>query len=345
MQETVERHGAVESSAPGGDLAVEVDGLRKSYGPVEAVRGVSFSVRQGEVFGFLGPNGAGKTTTIKMLCTLLKPTAGKATVVGHDVVAEAARVRSSIGIVFQDSTLDEYLTAEQNMRYHCMIYHVPRHLREERIRMMLDLVGLADRRSDIVRTFSGGMKRRLEIARGLLHMPRVLFLDEPTIGLDPQTRHLIWEHLRQMRREQEITIFLTTHYMEEADNADRIAVIDHGRIIALDTPSALKRMIGGDIITLATSDNERAREQIQQHFGVSKVVHEKGALSFEVENGESFVPRLVNELGVQVRTVSVRTPNLDDVFLHLTGEAIRDEEAGSRDKLKSRLKEKGRVRR
>lgn len=211
--------------------------------------------------------------------------------------------------------------------------------------MMLDLVGLADRRSDIVRSFSGGMKRRLEIARGLLHMPRVLFLDEPTIGLDPQTRHLIWEHLRQMRREQEITVFLTTHYMEEADNADRIAVIDHGRIIALDTPAALKRMIGGDIVTLSTADNERAKQQIQDGFGVSKIIHENGALSFEVESGESFVPRLVTGLGVQVRTVSVRTPNLDDVFLHLTGEAIRDEEAGSRDKLKSRLMEKGRARR
>ncbi|MCL4369526.1 MAG: ATP-binding cassette domain-containing protein [Chloroflexi bacterium] len=326
-----------------GEGVIEVEGLRKSFGPVEAVKGVSFSVRRGEIFGFLGPNGAGKTTTIKMLCTLLKPTSGKATVVGHDVAGEAATVRSNIGIVFQDSTLDEYLTAEQNLRYHCMIYHVPRHLRDERIGNVLELVGLTDRRSDIVRTFSGGMKRRLEIARGLLHLPKVLFLDEPTIGLDPQTRHLIWEHLREMHRQGDITVFLTTHYMDEADNADRIAVIDHGRIIALDTPAALKRMVGGDVVTLATSDNERAREQIQRDFGVNQILHSNGSLSFEVENGASFVPRLVSGLSVQVRTVSVRSPNLDDVFLRLTGEAIREEEAGSRDKLKSRLKERGRL--
>ena len=334
--------GTDEPSGVGGGV-IEVKDLRKSFGPVEAVKGVSFSVHRGEIFGFLGPNGAGKTTTIKMLCTLLKPTAGKATVVGHDLAEEAATVRSNIGIVFQDSTLDEYLTAEQNLRYHCMIYHVPRHLRDERIANVLELVGLTDRRSDIVRTFSGGMKRRLEIARGLLHLPKVLFLDEPTIGLDPQTRHLIWEHLREMHQQGDITVFLTTHYMDEADNADRIAVIDHGRIIALDTPAALKRMVGGDVVTLATSDNERAREQIQHDFGVSQILHSNGALSFEVENGASFVPRLVSGLSVQVRTVSVRSPNLDDVFLKLTGEAIREEEAGSRDKLRSRLKERGRL--
>ncbi len=335
--------GADEPSDGFDDGVIQVDGLRKSFGPVDAVKGVSFSVRRGEIFGFLGPNGAGKTTTIKMLCTLLKPTAGKATVVGHDVAEEASMVRSGIGIVFQDSTLDEYLTAEQNLRYHCMIYHVPRHLRNDRIRDVLELVGLTDRRSDIVRTFSGGMKRRLEIARGLLHLPKVLFLDEPTIGLDPQTRHLIWAHLREMHRQGDITIFLTTHYMDEADNADRIAVIDHGRIIALDTPAGLKRMVGGDVVTLATSDNERAKEEIQQQFGVNKILHSNGTLSFEVENGASFVPRLVSGLSVQVRTVSVRSPNLDDVFLRLTGEAIREEEAGNRDKLKSRLKERGRL--
>ena len=324
---------------------IRVEGLKKSFGEIAAVDGVSFEVRPGEIFGFLGPNGAGKTTTIKMLCTLLKPTAGRALIDGHDAVAEAAAVRAGIGIVFQDNTLDEYLTADQNLRYHAMIYHVPRGQREERIQRMLELVDLADRRSDVVRTFSGGMKRRLEIARALLHLPRVLFLDEPTVGLDPQTRHYVWEYLREMRRKHNITIFLTTHYMDEAENADRIAIIDYGRIIALDTPAALKRMVGGDVVTLSTADDERARQEISTRLGVEEILQRDGHLTFEVENGESFVPRLVSSLGVPVRTVSVRSPGLDDVFLRLTGKAIRDEEAGSADRLKSRLRERGRIKR
>ena len=324
---------------------IEVERLSKSFGAITAVDEVSFQVRPGEVFGFLGPNGAGKTTTIKMLCTLLKPTSGRATIDGYDVVTEAAAVRAKIGIVFQDNTLDEYLTAEQNLRYHCMIYHVTRRLREERITTMLRVVGLEDRRNDVVRTFSGGMKRRLEIARGLLHLPKVLFLDEPTVGLDPQTRHYVWEHIREMRRQQEITVFLTTHYMEEAENADRIAIIDYGRIIALDTPAALKHMVGGDVVTLSTADDEQACREIAANFGVEQITRRNGTLSFEVENGESFVPRLVNSLSVQVRTVTVHSPNLDDVFLRLTGKAIRDEEAGSADRLRSRMRERGRIRR
>ncbi len=269
---------------------IQVEGLRKSFGEITAVDGVSFAVQPGEIFGFLGPNGAGKTTTIKMLCTLLKPSAGQALIDGHDVVAEAAAVRADIGIVFQDNTLDEYLTAEQNLRYHAMIYHVPRSQRAERIRMMLELVDLADRRADVVRTFSGGMKRRLEIARSLLHLPRVLFLDEPTVGLDPQTRHYVWEYLREVRRQQHITIFLTTHYMDEAENADRIAIIDYGRIIALDTPAALKRMVGGDVVTLSTADDERARQEISTRLGVEQIFQHDGHLTFEVENGESLSP-------------------------------------------------------
>ncbi len=324
---------------------IEVEDLRKSFGEVAAVAGVSFQVQSGEIFGFLGPNGAGKTTTIKMLCTLLKPTGGRAIIDGHDVVSEAAAVRSGIGIVFQDNTLDDYLTAEQNLRFHCMIYHVPRHLREERIGAMLELVDLADRRSDLVRTFSGGMKRRLEIARALLHLPRVLFLDEPTVGLDPQTRHYVWEYLRETRRRQKLTIFLTTHYMDEAENADRIAIIDYGRIVALDTPAALKRRVGGDVVTLSTADDDRARREIAERFGVERLVQRDGHLTFEVDDGDTFVPQLVSLLSVPVRTVSVHSPGLDDVFLRLTGKAIRDEEAGSADRLKSRLRERGRLRR
>ncbi len=324
---------------------ISVDSLKKDYGEVTAVDGVSFQVEPGEIFGFLGPNGAGKTTTIKMLCTLLRPTSGRAVIDGFDVVTEAASVRSHIGIVFQDNTLDEYLTAEQNLRYHAMIYHVPRTQRKDRIQEMLELVDLADRRSHIVRTFSGGMKRRLEIARALLHLPRVLFLDEPTVGLDPQTRHYVWEYLREMRQQQNITIFLTTHYMDEAENADRSAIIDYGHIIALDTPAALKRVVGGDLVTLATADNERARLEISDRLGVEQVRQVDGHLVFEVESGESFVPRVVAGLSVPVRTVSVRGPGLDDVFLRLTGKAIRDEDAGSADRLKSRLRDRGRTHR
>ena len=327
------------------DTAIDVEGLKKSFGAITAVDGISFTVRSGEIFGFLGPNGAGKTTTIKMLCTLLKPTSGRAVIDGHDVATEASAVRSVIGIVFQDNTLDDYLTAEQNLRYHAMIYHVPRQVREERIRAMLELVELSDRRTDIVRTFSGGMKRRLEIARSLLHLPRVLFLDEPTVGLDPQTRHYVWEYLREVRQRQNITIFLTTHYMDEAENADRIAIIDYGRIVAMDTPAALKMMVGGDVVTLSTANDDQASREITSLFGVKQVVQRDGHITFEVEDGESFVPRLVAELSVPVRTVSVRRPNLDDVFLRLTGKAIRDEEAGSADRLKSRMRERGRIRR
>src|SRR3954453_2876559 len=226
--------------------AVEVRGLAKSYDDVEGVRGIDFDVEAGEVFGFLGPNGAGKSTTINMLCTLAKPTGGSATVAGHDVVRERDAVRRNIGLVFQDTTLDPYLSAEQNLRLHAELYGVPRELVAPRMRQVLEMVGLWERRGSRVRTFSGGMKRRLEIARGLLHSPRVLFLDEPTIGLDPQTRRSIWGYIRELKAREDITIFLTTHYMDEAEYCDRIAIMDRGRIIVLDTPEALKASVGRD---------------------------------------------------------------------------------------------------
>jgi ABC-2 type transport system ATP-binding protein len=226
---------------------VEVRNLTRRYGRLEAVKGVTFEVAEGEVFGFLGPNGAGKTTIINMLCTLLRPTGGSALVNGYDIVGQRSEVRRSIGLVFQQPTLDEALTAEQNLRFHAYAYGVPAGLRERRIRELLTMVELWDRRSSKVRTFSGGMKRRLEIARGLLHRPRVLFLDEPTLGLDPQTRRRIWEYLSEIRARDSLTIFLTTNYMDEAEQSDRIAVIDHGRIVALDTPAQLKSAVGGDL--------------------------------------------------------------------------------------------------
>jgi ABC-2 type transport system ATP-binding protein len=226
--------------------AIEVSDLTKSYGDVQAVCGVSFTVDNGEVFGFLGPNGAGKSTTINMLCTLATPTSGSARVSGFDAVTQRDEVRRHIGLVFQDPTLDLYLTGEQNLQLHAELYGIERAVIPARMAQMLEMVDLWDRRKQPVRTYSGGMRRRLEIARGLMHSPRVLFLDEPTIGLDPQTRHSIWGYIRALREAEGTTIFMTTHYMEEAEFCDRIAIIDRGEIVVLDTPAALKRTVGPD---------------------------------------------------------------------------------------------------
>jgi ABC-2 type transport system ATP-binding protein len=310
-----------------GDV-ITVRGLVKRYGPVEAVRGIDLDVHRGEIFGFLGPNGAGKSTTISILCTLVDKTAGSATVAGWDVARHPQEVRSRIGLVFQDPSLDNQLTARQNLYFHALAYGVPRHQRSERIRAALEMVGLEDRADVQVITYSGGMKRRLEIARGVLHHPEVLFLDEPTIGLDPQTRATVWDHLREIRAQTGTTIFMTTHYMEEAEWCDRIAVIDHGRIVALGTPDELKDQMGGDVVVVTTSDNQRAAEQITSRMGAA-VTSDDGTLRVDVPNGPEFVPQLVRALDVEVKTVTVRRPSLDDVFLKLTGRAIRDEEVDS----------------
>ncbi|MFB4310359.1 ATP-binding cassette domain-containing protein [Actinomadura sp. GTD37] len=318
---------------PDGGPAVEVDGLIKRFGDVEAVRGIDFAVRPGEIFGFLGPNGAGKSTTINMLCTLLRPTAGRARVAGHDVAAERDSVRRNIGLVFQDPTLDGYLSGEQNLRFHAELYGVPRSVTGGRIRQVLEMVNLWDRRGDLVQTYSGGMKRRLEIARGLLHSPRVLFLDEPTVGLDPQTRASIWEYIRQLQAAEEITIFMTTHYMDEAEFCERIAIMDSGRIVALDTPEALKAGVGKDRIRIQTADDLAAIAAIGERFGLEAVVSE-GAVTFSVASGEAFVPRLFAELGVPIRSVNVARPSLDDVFMSFTGSTIRDAEASGNDRMR-----------
>ena len=223
---------------------IEVQNLVKAFGSLTAVRDLSFRVEKGELFGFLGPNGAGKTTTINILCTLLAPTSGKATVAGYDVVLEPNRVRKSIGIIFQDPSLDERLTALENLRFHAMLYHLPWSATKERMEELLSMVGLGARRHDLVKYFSGGMKRRLEIVRGLLHSPKILFLDEPTLGLDPQTRNHIWAYVQELQRKEGLTLFMTTHYMEEADQCHRVAIIDDGKLVALDTPSAFKRSMG-----------------------------------------------------------------------------------------------------
>ena len=318
------------SGAQGPAPAVSVRGLLKSYGEVDAVRGIDFDVQAGEIFGFLGPNGAGKSTTISMLCTLVRPSGGAARVAGHDVVGERDEVRRNIGLVFQDTTLDGYLTAEQNLRLHAELYGVPRELVLERMRQVMEMVGLWERRGSRVNTFSGGMKRRLEIARGLLHSPRVLFLDEPTVGLDPQTRSSIWGYIRELKAREDITIFLTTHYMDEAEYCDRIAIMDQGRIIVLDTPETLKANIGKDRVQIQTGDDRATIDALREHFGIEATVAE-GAVTFGVPDGEQFVPRLFAELGQPIRSVSVSRPSLDDVFMSYTGTTIRDAEASQTD--------------
>ncbi len=305
--------------------AITVRNLVKTFGEVQAVRGVNFEVASGEVFGFLGPNGAGKTTTINMLCTLSKPTSGSASVAGHDVVTERDDVRRNIGLVFQDPTLDGYLTAEQNLKLHAELYGVESALVAPRMEQVLRMVGLWDRKDGPVATFSGGMRRRLEIARGLMHSPRVLFLDEPTIGLDPQTRRLIWTYIGELKQQEDITIFMTTHYMDEAEWCDRIAIMDHGQIVALDDPEALKAQVGKDRVMIHTADNDAAIAALLQHFGIEAKISE-GAVTFGVESGEEFVPKLFAELGVAIKGVSVSRPTLDDVFMSYTGSTIRDAE-------------------
>src|SRR5919112_1071682 len=289
----------MESSA----AAITVRGLVKRFKQVEAVAGIDLDVRPGETFGFLGPNGAGKSTTIKILCTLADATAGTARVAGFDVARQRDQVRR-----------------------HGELYGVDRSTAAQRRREVLTMVDLWERRGDLVQTFSGGMRRRLEIARGLLHSPRVLFLDEPTIGLDPQTRASIWDYLEELHRRQEITVFVTTHYMDEAEHCDRIAIVDQGRIVALDTPAALKSGIGKDRVQITTDDDARAIGELAARFDIEAAVHE-GVVTFAVAEGAAFGPRLFAGLDPAINSVTVTRPSLDDVFLASTGRTIRDAEA------------------
>ena len=315
---------------------IEVRNLTRKFKNLTAVDAISFEVKKGEVFGFLGPNGAGKTTTINMLCTLLRPTSGQATVAGFNVDSQMDQVRASIGLVFQDSTLDDYMTAEQNLRFHALAYGVPPDVRDSRLQSLMETVELWPRRKDRTRTYSGGMRRRLEIARGLLHRPQVLFLDEPTIGLDPQTRNKIWGYIHELRRKIGLTIFMTTHYMDEADaNCDRIGIIDHGKIIALDTPARLKDGVGGDVITLRTGDNAATIAEIQQHYNIEGRIQDNQVV-FSIKNGETFLPEFIRGFSGQIQGVSLRRPTLDDVFLKYTGREIRTEEMTPMDNMRAR---------
>jgi ABC-2 type transport system ATP-binding protein len=309
-------------------VAITVDDLVKQFGEVEAVRGVSFEVATGEVFGFLGPNGAGKSTTINMLCTLSTPTSGTARVAGYDIVDERDDVRRHIGLVFQDQTLDTYLSAEQNLKLHAELYGIRRDLVRPRMQQVMEMVGLWERRRATVSTFSGGMRRRLEIARGLLHSPRVLFLDEPTVGLDPQTRRAIWTYIRRLQEHEQITIFMTTHYMDEAEWCDRIAIMDHGRIVALDTPERLKAAVSADRVNLHTDSNIAAIAALKARFDIDAKITDDG-VSFSVPDGERFMPRLFADFGLPIRSVSVSRPTLDDVFVAYTGTSIRDADTDS----------------
>jgi ABC-2 type transport system ATP-binding protein len=320
------------------DSIVHVDNLVKKFGNLVAVDHVSFDVAPGEIFGFLGPNGAGKTTTINILCTLAHPTSGKATLNGFDVVHQQNQVRHSIGLVFQDSSLDDRLTGKHNLNFHALVYNVPAAVREKRIEQVLKMVDLWDKRNNFVRTYSGGMKRRLELARGLLHYPKVLFLDEPTLGLDPQTRNHIWEYVLHLQKQEGTTVFLTTHYMDEAEKASRIAIIDHGKLVAMDTPAKLKHMVGKDVVTLRTVDNKKAIEEIKSRYGAD-VIAVGDQLNFSVENGEEFLPAFIRESGVNIASISLRHPTLEDVFLKLTGRAIRDEGIG--DSLVAMIRQRG----
>jgi len=317
--------------------AIVVEGLRKRFDALTAVDGISFQVRAGEIFGFLGPNGAGKSTTISMLATLLHPTEGTAAINGYDILNQRDLVRQSLGLVFQDPTLDDRLTAEENLRFHARLYGVIGDRYHKRIREVLELVDLWDRRDNIVRTFSGGMKRRLEIARGLIHYPRVLFLDEPTLGLDPQTRVHIWEYIRRLQQNQSMTIFLTTHYMQEAENCDRVAVIDHGQIIANDTPAALKKQVGEDIITIQSRDKDALKHAIEERYQF-RVQEENGSLRLGVPDGDHLLPKLLRDLPVEIDSIQLAKPTLEDVFIHLTGRRSREETVDAKKRWQQRVR-------
>jgi ABC-2 type transport system ATP-binding protein len=320
---------------------IEVNNLGRRFGAFEAVRNLSFQVREGEIFGLLGPNGAGKSTMIKMMVTLLKPTSGTVLIDGNDVNSAHDKVRKAVGIIFQDPSLDERLTAYENLYFHSRLYHIPRGQIAGRIEQALQLVDLWERRNDQVMKFSGGMKRRLEIGRGILHTPKLLFLDEPTIGLDPQTRRHIWKYLSELRKSRRITIFLTTHYMEEAEICDRIAIMDHGELIALETPVNLKKEIGGDVVSLTTHNNKAAATKIRKHFGL-EVIETESELRMVVANGSAFLPELFELIGPGATGVDIKKPSLEDVFIKLTGREIRTEEASEKDKLRAMVKRRGR---
>jgi ABC-2 type transport system ATP-binding protein len=305
---------------------ISIKGLTKRYGDLVAVDNLNLEIKQSEVFGLLGQNGAGKTTTIHMLATLLKPTAGTATVNGYDIVGQSSKVRENIGIVFQAPSSDDMLTGYENLQIHALLYGVPSSVRKKRIEEVLELVGLSDRKDDRVKAYSGGMRRRLEIARGLLHNPKVMFLDEPTLGLDPASRETMWKYVRKLVDEEKVTIILTTHYMEEADMlCDRIGIIDRGKIVALDTPANLKASMGGDIIRIKTLTKDAATIAGRFDF-VQKAEMNDGFLVLSVKNAKRDLPVILQS--IEAESAEFASPTLNDVFIRLTGKNIKEESEG-----------------
>ena len=306
--------------------------LTKKFNKLVAVDNISFSVKKGEIFGFLGPNGAGKTTTIKMLTTLLNPTNGSAEIAVYDIKKQRDQVRQNIGVVFQEPALDTELTGRENLDFHARMYGLNSDKRKNRINEVLKLVDLADKKDVFVKNYSGGMKRRLEIARGLMHSPTVLFLDEPTLGLDAQTRRAIWEYVKKMNKEEGTTIFLTTHYMDEADYlCDRIGIIDRGKILVIDSIENLKNSIGQDVITLSCEDVDKLKNKLEEQPWTSQIKKHDSSLTLGVERGDEKIPIIIEiaqSLKLKIKSISVRQPTLDDVFLSFTGRTIRNQENG-----------------
>ncbi|AKB19335.1 MULTISPECIES: ATP-binding cassette domain-containing protein [unclassified Methanosarcina] len=320
--------------------------LTKKFGEFTAVDRVSFSVEPGELFGLLGPNGAGKTTILNMLTTLLLPTAGDAEIAGYGLIRDPGEIRNSIGIIFQDPSLDIGLTGRENLEFHAMMYNIGSDERKKRIWEVLDVVGLADKADILVENYSGGMKRRLEIARGLIHYPKVLFLDEPTLGLDAQTRRSIWDHIRNLNRNYGTSVILTTHYMEEADYlCDRIAIIDHGKIIALDTPSGLKNCLRGDCVSLTIEGRiELIAAALEEKEWVKEIVPNGKTLDVILSDYGKNIPYIfqtAGNLGIGISSINFSKPSLEDVFLRLTGSIIREQEgsrqSARRDRMRRRM--------
>lgn len=323
--------------------AIQVSELTKHFNGVAAVDRLSFSVPKGELFGLLGPNGAGKTTTINMLSTLLRPTSGLACVAGHDILRDRDQVRRSIGVVFQEPALDTKLTGKENLSFHAMMYGLAKGEREDRIAQVLDLVELREKSGTLVENYSGGMKRRLEIARGLIHRPQILFLDEPTLGLDPQTRRHIWEYIKRLNADHSVTIILTTHYMEEADYlCRRVAIMDKGRFVALDAPSKLKDILGGDVVSLDVKGDASGFASLLESIEWVKTCTRHGStLTLTMEKGERRIPELIqkaHDSAVEVACVNLRKPSLENVYLFYTGKTMRDQEASQSERNRAMMR-------